>query len=71
MAAGSLAGAQEAKAGPAGGKESPALTVAAPPEAPTSQVVAVRAGSFFDSKSDRLLSSQLTVIQGDLIAEVG
>ena len=71
MAAGSLAGAQEAKASPAGGKESPPLTVAAPPEAPPSQVVAVRAGHLFDRKSDRLLSNQLIVIQGDRIVEVG
>jgi imidazolonepropionase-like amidohydrolase len=71
MAAGSLAGAQEAKASPAGGKESPPLAVAATLEAPPSQVVAVRAGRLFDPKSDRLLSNQLIVIQGDLIAEVG
>ena len=31
----------------------------------------IRAGQFFDGKSDRLLSDQVIVIQGDRIAEVG
>ena len=44
IAAGSLGGAQEPKASPAGGKKSPSLTVGAPLEAPPSQVVVVRAG---------------------------
>src|SRR5712692_4943284 len=31
----------------------------------------IRAGQMFDGKSDRLLSNQVIVIQGDRIAEVG
>ena len=31
----------------------------------------MRAGQMFDGKSDRLLSNQVIVIQGDRIAEVG
>jgi hypothetical protein len=33
--------------------------------------VVIRAGQLFDGKSDRLLSNQVIVIQGDRIAEVG
>lgn len=36
-----------------------------------SRVVAIRAGRLFDGKSDRLLTNQVVLIQGDRIAEVG
>src|SRR3984893_7742150 len=35
------------------------------------KAVAIHAGQLFDGKSDRLLSNQVIVIQGDRIAEVG
>src|ERR1700704_3303731 len=35
------------------------------------KAVAIHAGQLFDGKSDRLVSNQLIVIQGDRIAEVG
>jgi imidazolonepropionase-like amidohydrolase len=35
------------------------------------KVVAIHAGQLFDGKSDRLVSNQVIVIQGDRIAEVG
>ena len=35
------------------------------------RAVVIRAGQLFDGKSDRLVSNQLIVIQGDRIAEVG
>src|ERR1700676_968075 len=35
------------------------------------KVVAIHAGQLFDGKSDRLLTNQVIVIQGDRIAEVG
>src|SRR5579862_9206054 len=35
------------------------------------KVVAIHAGQLFDGKSDRLLSNQVIVIQGDRITEVG
>src|SRR3984893_4000082 len=37
----------------------------------TPQVVAVRAGRLFDSKSGQLLTRQVVLIQGDLIRQVG
>src|ERR1700732_2086258 len=37
----------------------------------TPQVVAVRAGRLFDSKSGQLLTRQVVLIQGDRISEVG
>jgi len=36
-----------------------------------SRVIAIRAGRLFDGKSDRLLTNQVVLIQGDRIAEVG
>lgn len=71
MAAGSLSGAPEAEASPRGGNDSPLLTVAAPSEPPTPQVVAVRAGRLFDPKLGRLLKNQVVLIQDERIAEVG
>ena len=35
------------------------------------KTVVIHAGQLFDGKSDRLLSNQVIVIQGDRIAEVG
>src|ERR1700694_4255777 len=35
------------------------------------KAVVIHAGQLFDGKSDRLLSNQVIVIQGDRIAEVG
>src|SRR3982074_2990130 len=35
------------------------------------QTVVIQAGQLFDGKSDRLVSNQVIVIQGDRIAEVG
>src|SRR5579864_5086054 len=40
-------------------------------EAQGQKTVAIRAGQLFDGKSDRLLSNQVIVVQGDRIAEVG
>src|SRR5579863_9358689 len=40
-------------------------------EAQGQKTVAIHAGQLFDGKSDRLLSNQVIVIQGDRIAEVG
>jgi hypothetical protein len=37
----------------------------------TPQVVAVRAGHLFDSKSGQMLSNQMVVISGERITEVG
>src|SRR5262249_354990 len=39
--------------------------------AESQKTVVVRAGQLFDGKSDRLLSNQVIVIQGERIAEVG
>jgi imidazolonepropionase-like amidohydrolase len=39
--------------------------------AESQKAVAIHAGQLFDGKSDRLLSDQVIVIQGDRIAEVG
>jgi imidazolonepropionase-like amidohydrolase len=38
---------------------------------PSSQVIAIRTGRFFDSKTGTLLSNQTILIRGDRIAEVG
>jgi imidazolonepropionase-like amidohydrolase len=40
-------------------------------EAEAQKTVAVHAGQLFDGKSDRLMSDQVIIIQGDRIAEVG
>jgi imidazolonepropionase-like amidohydrolase len=44
---------------------------AIPCSAQTSQVVAVRAGHLFDSKSGQMLSNQVVLINGEKITEVG
>jgi len=41
------------------------------PRAEAQKVVVIHAGRLFDGTSDRLLSNQVIVIQGDRIAEVG
>src|ERR1700719_333692 len=38
---------------------------------PPAQVVAIRAGKLFDSKSGALLNNQVVLIRGDRITEVG
>jgi imidazolonepropionase-like amidohydrolase len=43
----------------------------APLEAQTSKVMALRAGSLFDSNSGQLLRNQVVLIEGDRISEVG
>jgi imidazolonepropionase-like amidohydrolase len=40
-------------------------------QAPSPQVVAVRAGRLFDPKSDRLLTNQVVIIRGERIVQVG
>jgi imidazolonepropionase-like amidohydrolase len=40
-------------------------------EAQSQKVMVIHAGQLFDGKSDRLLSNQVIVVQGDRIAEVG
>ncbi len=47
------------------------LAVATPFWAQTPQVVAVRAGHLFDSKSGQMLANQVVLINGDKITEVG
>ena len=39
--------------------------------APTSQIVAIRAGRLFDARSGRMLTGQTILVRGDKIAEVG
>jgi imidazolonepropionase-like amidohydrolase len=39
--------------------------------APRDQVVAIRAGKFFDARSGNLLANQVIVVRGDRIADVG
>ena len=39
--------------------------------APSTQVVAIRAGRFFDAKSGNILTNQVVLIRGDRIADVG
>jgi imidazolonepropionase-like amidohydrolase len=39
--------------------------------APKDQVIAIRAGRLFDSKSGNLLSNQVVIVRGDRIADVG
>ena len=39
--------------------------------APRDQVVAIRAGHLFDSRSGNLLDNQVVVVRGERIAEVG
>ena len=39
--------------------------------APPAQVIAVRAGRLFDSRSERSVANQIVLIRGDRIAEVG
>src|SRR6202051_4792310 len=39
--------------------------------APADQVIAIRAGHLFDSKSGALLSNQVVLIKGDRITDVG
>ncbi|MFB3922630.1 MAG: amidohydrolase family protein [Terriglobia bacterium] len=43
----------------------------ASPGTDRNRVVAIRAGRLFDGKSDRLLTNQVVVVQGDRIMEVG
>src|SRR5262245_31916664 len=38
---------------------------------PTGQVVAVRAGRLFDSKSGQMLTKQVVLLQGERITDVG
>jgi len=42
-----------------------------PQAGPSGQVIAVRAGKLFDSKSGQMLSNQVILIQGERIGEVG
>ena len=39
--------------------------------APSAQVIAVRAGRLFDSKSGQMLTKQVVLLQGERITEVG
>src|SRR6266704_2071672 len=39
--------------------------------APPTQVVAIRAGRFFDAKSGNILNNQIVLIKGDRITDVG
>src|SRR5207248_5107583 len=39
--------------------------------APPNQVVAIRAGRLFDSRSGKMLTNQVIVVRGDRITEVG
>ena len=47
------------------------LAMATPFWAQTPQVVAVRAGRLFDSKSGQMLTNQIVLINGEKITEVG
>ena len=51
----------------AGGAQAQARKFLAPP----AQVVAIRAGRFFDAKSGNLLNNQVVLIKGDRIVDVG
>src|SRR6516225_1806220 len=39
--------------------------------APKDQVIAIRAGRLFDSKSGNLLNNQVVIVRGDRISDVG
>src|SRR6266852_4904048 len=47
------------------------FVMAIPCSAQTPQVVAVRAGHLFDSKSGQMLTNQVVLINGEKITEVG
>src|SRR5215470_10833672 len=69
----SLAAAISVTAGPARSQEDGAAPNPALRKhlAPSDQVVAIRAGRMFDSKSGAMLSNQIILIKGDRIANVG
>src|SRR5882757_3217116 len=65
VAAGTPARSQESAG--AGGAQAQARKFLAPP----TQVVAIRAGRFFDAKSGVMLNNQVVLIRGDRIVDVG
>jgi imidazolonepropionase-like amidohydrolase len=66
-----MAAAIGATAGPAGSQEREAAPGLRKHLAPPDQVVAIRAGRMFDSKSGAVLHGQIILIKGDRIANVG
>ena len=64
-----------ASGAPARSQEGPSAAGAQPQArkflAPPAQVVAIRAGRFFDAKSGNMLNNQVVLIRGDRITDVG
>src|SRR5438067_680273 len=72
LAASTAVWAQEGEGGGGGSARTPSASPDARKFlAPPNQVVAIRAGRLFDSRSGKMLTNQVIVVRGDRVAEVG